>query len=186
MRGFFVGVNSVNSIMRITFAFLVPIIVLLGCGEEHPPQQSDTANEVSPDTISSDRVIGQSQPEFHPRFTEYKLTDTIIADLNGDGALDKLVSVTDGMIVLTDGATNETNTFTCVSEEGETISDFSWVTNWGVQADTTLPYTFAKGGELFDGVYQLENPAIVLWQDGGGSGFFTFKGGKFVWVTTGC
>jgi hypothetical protein len=171
------------NLMAMRYLSLVVVALIMSCGSEPASRQLDS---MSADSIAS----AESELNARKNLTEYALTDKISVDVDGDGTLDILEFIVEGAlagkVLITHQGSPEIVMLVCEMDDGEYTSDFPFATNWGLLLDQTTTTTYAVDGELRDSIFTLENPAIELWQDGGGSGFFTFKGVKFIWVTTGC
>ena len=124
--------------------------------------------------------------------TSFKLSDTIIADFNGDGILDKVIlkkdNITSG-IIIKHGKTNE-EVKIGFGKRFSTWSDFdcNWVDYWGLVKDKeTIETTFDDEGNVL-GVKNiiLLNPSIVIGENEVGGGLITFLNGKYVWIHQTC
>ena len=118
--------------------------------------------------------------------TLYNLTDTIIADFNGDGILDKAFfkkeNETSGVIII-HGKTNEEIRIG-FGESFAHFTEFNWVDYWGLVEDKeTNENMFDDDGDLLGSqAVELQNPSIVLHKEELGGGLITFKNGKYVWI----
>lgn len=160
-------------------------LLLIGCRNTSGPPTRDQLDSIRRDSI--DRA-GDTIPS-KQNMLSFALTDIIRVDLNGDGLVDEVSLDSAGSahrtITIKMGG-DTTRTITIETTDGEPVGNFDWADSWGLLRDKSTPVTYEVDGELRDSVFRLDHPAIVLWQDGGGSGFFTYKNGKFVWMTTGC
>ena len=151
-----------------------------GCGSDVVQTTEDTSHVVSSPLVNED--IQQET-----NFRKYELNSMIMVDLDGDGDMEYVrFNRETGKVLIDLGNDTTDSKMTFETEDGEQVNDFTWADSWGVISDKSVTVTYAVDGELRDSTFTLENPAIKLWQDGGGSGFFTFKGGKWIWRTTGC
>lgn len=122
----------------------------------------------------------------------YNLTDTILADFNGDGFLDKAyfnnISNNSGIIIKS-GKTKKTFKIG-FNKNFSTWKKFDchWVEYWGLVEDkVTFETTFDKDGDVLGGKeVKLQNPSIVLGKYESGGGLITFLNGKFVWIHQTC
>jgi len=118
--------------------------------------------------------------------TAFKLSDTIIADFNGDGKVDKAVfkkeKNTSG-IIIKHGGTNE-EVRLCFGKPFANMTDFDWVDFWGIVKDKeTFEIVIDENSEIVDDrTISLENPSIVVRKEEVGGGIITFKNGKYEWI----
>lgn len=129
----------------------------------------------------------------YEKATLYALTDTIMADFNGDGIIDQAIfkkeNTTSG-IIIRHGQTNETFRFGF----GKSFSiwkdhfDCNWVNYLGLVEDKETEETiFDKSGDVLDNRQtSLENPSILLGNNEVGGGLITFIKGKYVWIHQTC
>jgi hypothetical protein len=136
---------------------------------------------------STDRTDYNSQDlsyEFR-EVTIFKLTDTIIADFNGDGKLDQAIfrkeNETSG-IIITHGETNEVIKIG-FGERFAHLTEFNWVDFWGIVNDSETYEVVIEDDEIIGGrIVMLENPSIVVRKEEVGGGLITFKERKYVWI----
>ena len=117
--------------------------------------------------------------------TFFQLTDTIVADFNGDGNLDhalfEKVNGTSG-IIIKHGKTNE-EVKIGFGEPFDYLTEFNWVDFWGLVNDSeTYEIVFEDNEIVGDKTVTLENPSIVLIKEEVGGGVITFKDGKYTWI----
>jgi hypothetical protein len=182
--------------------YILTILILTSCGQSNSEKKitsiSDTNKTENNDSIQhkstkDDQSKGDYRKQSLNGFekaTLYKLTDTIIADFNGDGIIDKASykkeNETSG-IIIKHGQTNEEfrigfgKTFAHLTE-------FNWVDYWGLVKDReTSETTFTEDGDVLGSKeVKLQNPSIVLGADEVGGGLITFKNGKYVWIHQTC
>ncbi len=169
---------------------LTLFVTLFACSsDENSKKSSGYLDSMHADSIG--RVDSQAKANEEPyaenNFTSYDLEQLIRVDLDGDGNTELVDFLQpEGTIAIGINGSGSRKKMKFETVKGELVEDFSWVDSWGLLQDTIVTVTYAVDGELRDSTFKLENPAIKVWQDGGGSGFFTFKGGKWIWVTTGC
>ena len=115
----------------------------------------------------------------------YSTWETIVQDLNGDGAAEKTAIDEYGHIIITDGATGAEIIF----DDGGGNRDFSGeVSFWGITTDTeTWRATFSEGPDGYvwpDGseTVLLLYPSVFVRRNESGGGVITFDGEKYVWV----
>lgn len=117
--------------------------------------------------------------------TIFKLTDTITADFNGDGNVDKAIikknKETSG-IIIAHGETNEEIKFG-FGQRIANLTEFNWVDFWGLLKDSETYEIVIEDAEIKgDRKVMLENPSIVVRKEEAGGGLITFKEGKYVWI----
>lgn len=181
-------------------------LVLLGCGKLNPGQKTssvhDTLTVSNSEPIPTDALFNVQQKlteemvkeEDFPektligfqKATLYNLTDTINADFNGDGILDKAFykkeKNTSG-IIIKHGKTNE-EVKIGFGKRFVDMADFDWVDYWGLVEDKeTRETTFKDDGDVLGSKnIRLQNPSISLGADEEGGGLLTFIDGKYLWI----
>jgi hypothetical protein len=122
--------------------------------------------------------------------TLYKLTDTINADFDGDGIIDKAFykkdNLTSGIIII-NGQTNEEFRIG-FNKPFAHFKEFNWVDYWGLVEDReTSETTFSEDGDVLGSkIVNLQNPSIALGADEIGGGLITFINGEYVWIHQTC
>lgn len=195
--------------MKQIFHLLV-ILVLVSCGQSKSEPISETtygnnAAKVSDTTATNNYTKVQhvsteekgSQEDNRKQLlsdyksaTFYNLTDTITADFNGDGILDKAFykkeKETSG-IIIQHGQTNEVFKIGFGKPFAE-MKKFDWVDYWGLVEDKeTSETTFANDGDVLGSkVVKLQNPSIALGASELGGGLITFLNEKYVWIHQTC
>lgn len=190
--------------------YILVISVLTSCGQSNSKQNSATVSKTLTatvsDTISKDNNASVHRNSTEDKLTEeeypiqslsgfekatlYKLTDTIIADFNGDGILDKAFyekeKSTSG-IIIKHGQTNEEIKIG-FGKPFAHMKEFDWVDYWGLVEDkVTTETTFTEGGDVLGSKeVKLQNPSIALGADEVGGGLITFMNGKYVWIHQTC
>ncbi len=127
----------------------------------------------------------QSLDNEFKKATLFQLTDTIVADFNGDGNLDQATfrkkNKTSG-IIIKHGKTNE-EVKIGFGEPFDYLTEFNWVDFWGLVNDSeTYEIVFENNEIVGDRTVTLENPSIVLRKEEVGGGVITFKDGKYQWI----
>jgi hypothetical protein len=125
--------------------------------------------------------------------TLYALTDTITADFNGDGIIDKAFykkeNGTSG-IIIKHGQTDEEFRIGFGDKFSTWTDGFDcdWVDYWGLVEDKeTSETTFTEDGDVSGNKeVSLQNPSIVLGKDEVGGGLITFLNGKYIWIHQTC
>lgn len=185
-------------------------LILTGCGQSNSEQKtasvSDTLTASNSDTITADNKISVQQKSTEEKqnkeayqkqslsgfekATLYKLTDTISADFNGDGILDKAIykkeNRTSG-IIIKHGQTKEEFRIG-FGQPFAHITEFDWVDYWGLVEDKeTSETTFTEDGDVLDSqVVKLQNPSIALGKEEVGGGLIAFRNGKYEWIHQTC
>ena len=189
--------------------YITTFSILTGCGQTNSEQNSninkDTITDKVLDTTNSDNKQITKQNSTDENLTEdyrnqslsgfekatlYKLTDTITADFNGDGFLDKAIykkeKETSGIIII-HGKTNE-QVKIGFGKQFAHMTEFDWVDYWRLVEDKeTSETTFTEDGDVLDSkTVNLKNPSIALSKDEVGGGLITYLNGKYVWIHQTC
>lgn len=172
--------------MKYTFCILA-FLILISCRESNSKYKATVTSEnhglinkgTGHDIAFSEQELLNLNFE---KATLYKLADTISADFNGDGFLDKAVfnkeNGTSGIIII-HGQTNEEIRIGFGKNIAH-LTEFDWVDYWGLVEDNeTSETTFSEDGEVF-GVkdIKLENPSILVEAEELGGGLITFINGN--------
>ena len=189
--------------------YILTFIILTGCGQTSTENNSNIvldsiAEQVSDTTIldnnqlAKQSTIDENQTEEFrkqslngfEKATLYKLTDTITADFNGDGFLDKAIykkeKETSGIVII-HGKTNE-QVKIGFGKQFAHMTEFDWVDYWGLVEDKeTSETTFTEDGDVLDSkTVNLKNPSIAIGKDEVGGGLITYLNGKYVWIHQTC
>ncbi|NCP85628.1 MAG: hypothetical protein GW823_12255 [Bacteroidetes bacterium] len=189
--------------------YILTFLILTGCGQSNSEQTqnavSDTLNDQISDTTIKESSDFAEQNSTDENLTEeyrnqslsgfekatlYALTDTITADFNGDGFLDKAIykkeKETSGIIII-HGKTNE-QVKIGFGKQFAHMTEFDWVDYWGLVEDKeTSETTFTEDGDVLDSkTVNLKNPSIALGKDEVGGGLITYLNGKYVWIHQTC
>ncbi len=181
---------------------ILTLLVLASCGQLNSEQKITTVS----DTTTTDNNVNvqhnpsedeQSEEDYRKqslsgfkKATLYNLTDTITADFNGDGILDKAVykkeNATSG-IIIKHGQTNEELKIG-FGKPFAHMTEFDWVDYWGLVEDKeTSETTFTEDGDVLGSKeVKLQNPSIALGANEAGGGLITFINGKYVWIHQSC
>jgi hypothetical protein len=197
--------------------YILTFLVLTSCGESNSEQKTTEISvttttdntemlEVKKDDTLKLEVRNDSTDEensYNPeeyrqkslnmsfkKATLYNLEDTINADFNGDGVIDKAVYIKDNEtsgIIIIHGKTNE-KVRIGFGEQFAHMTEFDWVDYWGLVEDSkTGETTFAESGDVLGSKdVTLQNPSIALGADELGGGLITFMNGKYVWIHQTC
>lgn len=189
--------------------YILSFLILTGCGQSNSKQTQNAVSDTLTDQIS-DTTIKESS-EFakqnsidenlnedyrnqalsgFDKATLYALTDTITADFNGDGFLDKAIykkeKETSGIIII-QGKTNE-QVKIGFGKHFSHMTEFDWVDYWGLVEDKETSETaFTEDGDVLDSkTVFLKKPSIALGKDEVGGGLITYLNGKYVWIHQTC
>jgi len=189
--------------------YILTILILTGCGQTNTEQNSNISIETQAeqvlDTTYSDNKETDKQATTDEKETEeyrkqslsgfekatlYKLTDTITADFNGDGFLDKVIykkEIETSGIIIIHGKTNE-RVKIGFGKQFAHMTEFNWVDYWGLVEDKeTSETTFIEDGDVLDSkTVKLKNPSIALGKDEVGGGLITYRNGKYEWIHQTC
>lgn len=114
-----------------------------------------------------------------------ELTDTIVADLNGDSIPDKAIYIrndeSSGIIIIHGGTNEEVKIG--FGYKFAHLTNFDWVDFWGIVNDS-MSYEILIEHDLIvgDRDVRLPNPAIFLRKDEDGGGLITYKEGNYLWI----
>lgn len=178
--------------------YILTLLLLASCGQQNSEQTttpiSDTiiANNnatdrqnLTEDENSVEYFRKQSLSVFQ-KATLYKLTDTITADFNGDGIIDKAFykkdSETSGIVII-QGQTNKIIRIG-FGKPFAHMTEFNWADYWALVEDRkTSETTFKENGDILGGKeVKLQNSSIFVARDEEGGGLITFRNGKYEWV----
>lgn len=187
--------------------YLIPFLILTGCGQKNSEQPAKALTEPISDTAvsnDSEKAPKETPVEENPsedsrqslskfkKATAFQLTDTITADFNGDGVLDKAFykkEAENSGIIIRHGQTKEEIRIG-FGKDFSTWEDFNcdWLDYWGLVEDRkTSETTFTKEGDVLGSRdVKLQNPSIALGANELGGGLITFLKGKYVWIHQTC
>lgn len=178
-------------------------LIITSCSHSNSEKISEQDLSAEVDTIEIKARDGKSKQEPVQNLTEpteydhqdlsyefkrasnFKLTDTLYADFNGDRNVDQAVfrrgKRTSG-IVITHGRTNQKIKIG-FGEPFAHLSEFNWVDFWGLVYDSETYEVIIEDGEIIEGrKIKLENPSIFVRKEEVGGGIITFRDGKYVWI----
>lgn len=185
--------------------YILTFLILTGCGQSNTKQTQNAALGTLAEQIL-DTTIKESNDFYEQNSTDenlkedyrnlalsgfekatlYALTDTIIADFNGDGFLDKAIykkeKETSGIVII-HGKTNEQIKIG-FGKQFAHMTEFDWVDYWGLVEDKeTSETTFTEDGDVLDSkTVNLKNPSIALGKEEVGGGLITYLNGIYVWI----
>lgn len=162
--------------------------------DENAVEHNSTLNCTTSDKDSFETVMNSRKETLNREFKKYTihgLDETLCEDFNGDGISDKAEFVkSDGKtgIIITDGKT-KLLTKLGFGNKFSHLTDFDWVTYWGVLKDSTtieVPIDNDSGDILGGKTVKLENISIFLRQDvsedGSGGGIITYIDNNYKWI----
>ncbi|RIW18694.1 hypothetical protein D0X99_03150 [Algoriphagus lacus] len=185
--------------------YILTFLILTGCGQTNSEQNSNISKDTITDKVSDTTILDNKQitrqtitdenqtEEYRKQSLNgfekaalYKLTDTITADFNGDGILDKAFYKKENQnsgIIIKHGQTNEVVKIG-FGKQFAHMTEFDWVDYWGLVEDKeTSETTFTEDGDVLGSKdVKLQNPSIVLGADEVGGGLITFIDRKYVWI----
>ena len=182
--------------------YILTLLVLASCGQPRSEQKIKTDSDStttdknvkvqqnSTEDIQSEEDYSKQSLSGFEKATLYKLTDTISADFNGDGNIDKAFykkeNETSG-IIIKHGKTNE-EVRIGFGKPFSHMTEFNWVDYWGLVEDReTIETTFTEDDDVLGSKeIKLQNPSIALGADEVGGGLITFINGKYVWIHQTC
>ncbi|MDY3317743.1 hypothetical protein PG630_10520 [Riemerella anatipestifer] len=189
--------------------YTLTFVIFTACGQKSTEEKSNsvldsTVEQISDTTTLDNNQLAQQATADDNQIEElrkqsligfekatlYKLTDTITADFNGDGFLDKAIykkeKETSGIIII-HGKTND-QVKIGFGKQFSHMTEFNWVDYWGLVEDKkTSETTFSEDGDILGSKdVKLQNPSIVLGADEVGGGLITYLNGKYVWIHQTC
>jgi hypothetical protein len=193
--------------------YILSVLVLISCGQSNSKQnnkQTDTIenktnkeNDSLKTDILKDSLVEIAESDYNPEeyrreslllsfknTTLFNLSDTVIADFNGDRTIDKALYVkeneTSGIVIIHGGLNEEFRIG--FGEQFAHMKEFNWVDYWGLVMDKkTSEVTFTEDGDILGSEdVNLQNPSIALGKDEVGGGLITYMNGKYVWIHQTC
>ncbi|SEF49201.1 hypothetical protein [Algoriphagus boritolerans] len=185
--------------------YILTFLILTGCGQNNSERNSNIVLDSIADQVSDTSILDNNQlaeqttidenqsEEYRKqslsgfeKATLYKLTDTITADFNGDGLLDKAIykkeNETSGIIII-HGKTND-QVKIGFGKQFAHMTDFNWVDYWELFEGTeTSETTFKDDGDILGSKkVKLQNVSIFIGRHEEGGGLITFKNGNYEWI----
>ena len=173
------------------------LFTFLGCRQENSDQIMEQKTPIAVNNFQEspkkeydlprDRIeyLQQTLENEFQKVTLFKLTDTLSADFNGDGKLDKAIfkkeNETSG-IIINHGGTNEIVSIG-FGKPFAHLTEFNWVDFWGIVDDPETFEIVIEDSEIIGGrPIELRHPAILLRKEDVGGGLITFKNSKYQWI----
>jgi outer membrane biogenesis lipoprotein LolB len=182
--------------------YILTFVFLTGCGNSN---QKTESKEINSDKLEQEKIESVNNIENLQNQTNantidfqrqtlssefknaklYNLTDTIEADFNGDGNVDKAVFIKDNQnsgIIIKHGETLS-QVKIGFGQPFAHLTNFNWVDFWGLVNDSTsYEILFNETDIICDTIIRLENPSIVVRKEEVGGGLITFKNGEYKWI----
>lgn len=177
--------------------YILTLFTFFGCRQENSDQVIEQKIPIAADNFQESPKKGYDHPtdrveysqqtldnEFQ-KVTLFRLTDTLSADFNGDGILDKVIfkkeNETSG-IIINHGGTDEVVSIGFGNPFAH-LTEFNWVDFWGIVDDPETYEIVIEDSEIIgDRTIELRHPAILLRKVDVGGGLITFKNAKYQWV----
>ena len=118
-------------------------------------------------------------------YKEYKITDTVNIDLNGNGILEKIYfDYKDCPKLFIKEKGKKTISIGCRKNDYEGFPNaIGWVDLWCVVYDKETFEGIIKDGEILDDkIIKLERPSLFVGKEEAGGGIITYRNGKLYWV----
>jgi len=119
-------------------------------------------------------------------YEEYKITDTINIDLNGNGILEQIYfDNKDCLKLLIKEKGQKTISIGCGKEEYDGFpNDIGWVDLWCAVKDKKVwEVLITEEGDIDkDTIVSLERPSIYIGKEEAGGGIITYRNGNLYWV----
>ena len=138
--------------------------------------------------IENNHIADWTHPDFFEfkHYKEYKLTDTINIDLNGNGILESVYFEDKGcpkLLIKEKG--QELISLGCGKKEYKGLPNaVGWVDLWCVVSDKKVwEVLFTEDGDIDkDTIVNLERPSIYIGKEEAGGGIITYENGKLSWI----
>ncbi len=138
-----------------------------------------------PDSLKTKTTEYSNKFDFK-NYQEYKLTDTIQIDLNGNGILESVYfDNNDCPKILIKEKGQELISFGCGKEEYDGFPNaIGWVNLWCTVKDKKVwEVLFTEDGDIDkDTIVNLERPSIYIGKEEAGGGIITYRNEKLYWI----
>ncbi|MCH3882987.1 MULTISPECIES: hypothetical protein [Tenacibaculum] len=133
------------------------------------------------------KVADWTHPEFFEfkNYKEYRVTDTISIDLNGNGIFERIYfDKKDCPKLIIEEKEKDLISIGCGKEEYSGFPNaIGWVNLWCVVSDKETFEIIVEDGELVgDRIVNLERPSIYFGKEEAGGGIITYRNGELYWV----
>ncbi|KQC33362.1 hypothetical protein AAU57_08580 [Nonlabens sp. YIK11] len=128
-----------------------------------------------------------SHPEYFQfeKYEEYCLSETIYADLNGNGILEKIYfDNNDCRRLIIEENDEDLISIGCNMEQTSRFpNDLGWANLWCVVYDQVTVEVLVQDGELIgERTVQLTQPSLFVGKEEAGGGIVTYRNGEYDWV----
>ncbi|MCG8750566.1 hypothetical protein [Tenacibaculum finnmarkense] len=152
-------------------------------------EQVELTEKVKTDSLKSEnkKITDWTHPEFFEfkNYKEYRVTDTISLDLNGNGILERIYfDKKDCPKLIIEEKGKDLISIGCGKEEYKGFPNaIGWVNLWCVVSDEETFEIIVEDGELVgDKIVNLERPSVYLGKEEAGGGIITYRNGELYWV----
>ena len=152
-------------------------------------EQIELTEKVKTESLKSEnkKVADWTHPEFFEfkNYKEYRVTDTISLDLNGNGILERIYfDKKDCPKLIIEEIGKDLISIGCGKEEYKGFPNaIGWVNLWCVVSDKETFEIIVEDGELVgDKIVNLERPSIYVGKEEAGGGIITYRNGELYWV----
>ncbi len=163
---------------------------------ESVPQKKIIENQVEPNELKKNKshktetenIENWTHPEFFEfkNYREYRISDTINIDLNGNGILESVYfEDKDCPKLLIKERGQELISLGCGNEKYNGFPNtVGWVDLWCVVSDKKVwEVLFTEDGDIDkDTIIDLERPSIYIGKEEAGGGIITYRNGKLYWI----
>ena len=138
-----------------------------------------------PDSLKTKTTDFSNKFDFKD-YQEYKMTDTIQIDLNGNGILESVYfdnNYCSKILIKEKG--QKLISFGCGKEEYDGFPNaVGWVNLWCVVKDKKVwEVLFTEDGDIDkDTIVNLERPSIYIGKEEAGGGIISYRNGKLYWI----
>jgi hypothetical protein len=118
-------------------------------------------------------------------YTEYRITDTISIDLNGNGISERIYfDNNDCPKLIIEEKGKDLISIGCGKVEYKGFPNaIGWVNLWGVVSDKETFEIIVEDGVLVETkIVNLVRPSIYIGKDEGGSGIIAYRNGELYWL----
>ena len=195
--------------MRNYFLLILILITLFNCKNkesyksekavhksESIPEKEIIENQVEPTELEQiktqktkkENIDNWTHPEFFEfkNYREYRISDTINIDLNGNGIVESIYfEDKDCPKLLIKEKGQELISIGCGKEEYKGFPNaVGWVDLWCVVSDKKVwEVLFTGDGDIDkDTIVDLERPSVYIGKEEAGGGIITYRNGKLYWI----
>ena len=166
---------------------IVSIITCCVTKKTANPNENDAEEIISVEVEQVDKIERQIE-ELAFNFKDFEhrtLSDTIYADLDGDGNIEKAFFMShqgkQGILIVDSQSIDSVKIG--FGKAFEEMDNFGWVDYWGLVRDSVTHEVVINDGEIVgDTTVVLDNPSIVLRKMEVGGGIITFQNERYLWI----